>query len=84
MPRLIDADVLKGCIISPRCNGKSLLMSLIDSIPTIDAVPVIRCKDCARNPNNGKARTICPCPMDRYMGPEGYCSKAEPKEADEE
>lgn len=43
---------------------------------------LIRCKDCARNPNNGKARTICPCPMDRYMGPEGHCSKAEPKEND--
>lgn len=44
---------------------------------------LIRCKDCARNPHNGKARTICPCPMDRYMGPEGYCSKSEPKEVDE-
>ena len=43
---------------------------------------LIRCKDCARNPNSGKARTICPCPMDRYMGDEGFCSKAEPKEAD--
>jgi hypothetical protein len=43
---------------------------------------LIRCKDCARNPHNGKARTICPCPMDRYMGPKGYCSKAESKEAD--
>ena len=31
-----------------------------------------------------KARTICPCPVDRYMGPEGYCSKAEPKEADDD
>ena len=41
---------------------------------------LIRCKDCARNPNNGTARTICPCPMDRYMGDEGFCSKAEPKE----
>jgi len=43
---------------------------------------LIRCKDCARNPKNGKSRTICPCPMDRYMGDEGFCSKAEPKEAD--
>lgn len=41
---------------------------------------LIRCKDCARNPYNGKARTICPCPMDRYMGDKGFCSKAEPKE----
>ena len=45
----------------------------------VEFMKVIRCKDCARNPNNGKARTICPCPMDRYMGPEGHCSKAEPK-----
>ena len=45
----------------------------------MNAKPLIRCKDCARNPNNGMARTICPCPMDRYMGDEGYCSKAEPK-----
>lgn len=44
----------------------------------VDAVPVIRCKDCARNPhNNGGKRILCPCPMDRYMGDEGYCSKAE-------
>ena len=40
---------------------------------------LIRCKDCARNPIDGNARTICPCPMDRYMGDEGHCSKAEPK-----
>lgn len=38
--RLADVDVLKECIISPRCNGKSLLMSLIDSIPTVDAIPI--------------------------------------------
>ena len=48
-------------------------------LPTTDAEPVIRCKDCARNPKDGHARIICPCPMDRYMGDEGFCSKAEPK-----
>ncbi len=45
----------------------------------MNAKRLIRCKGCARNPNNGKARTICPCPMDRYMGDDGYCKKAEPK-----
>lgn len=40
MSRYIDADKLKECIIPSRCNGKSLLMSLIDSMPTIDAEPV--------------------------------------------
>ena len=96
MRRLIDAEVLKSKIatcITVESRGKNIYENLvrfvletvrdvIDAQPTIDAVQVIRCKDCARNPNNGKARTICPCPMDRYMGPEGYCSKAEPKEAD--
>lgn len=46
----------------------------------VEFAKVTRCKDCARNPYNGKARTICPCPMDRYMGDEGFCSKAEPTE----
>lgn len=45
----------------------------------MNAKRLIRCEDCARNPIDGNARTICPCPMDRYMGDEGYCSKAEPK-----
>lgn len=46
----------------------------------VEFAKVIRCKDCARNPKDGHARIICPCPMDRYMGDEGFCSKAEPKE----
>lgn len=86
--RLIDADalILKGCHVMNDDGSRTIKAAVmeedLDNAPTIDAVQVIRCKDCARNPNNGKARTICPCPMDRYMGPEGYCSKAESKEAD--
>lgn len=85
--RLIDANAFKK--ENERllhCDfpylSEMTLEELIDEAPTIDAVQVIRCKDCARNQNNGKARTICPCPMDRYMGPKGYCSKAESKEDD--
>ena len=93
--RLIDADALTDELIreSEADTSKSIQTSFAKSVclllckalelqPTVDAVPVIRCKDCARSPNNGKARTICPCPMDRYMGDNGYCSKSEPKEAD--
>ena len=40
---------------------------------------LIRCKDCARHKFIGTSGQLCPCPMDRYMGDEGYCSKAEPK-----
>lgn len=40
MKRLIDAEALKERIITPRANGKDLIAELIDSMPTIDAVPL--------------------------------------------
>ena len=52
--RLIDADELRKDVLElPDCpNGysdtfdKSLIIALVDEAPTVDAVPVIRCKDC--------------------------------------
>ena len=38
--RLIDAEVLKERIITPRANGKDLITELIDSMPTVDAIPI--------------------------------------------
>ena len=83
MTRLIDADAFTIIKVKTKVNGKTvfaeMMQKVLDTAPTVDAVPVIRCKDCARNPKDGHARIICPCPMDRYMGDEGFCSKAEPK-----
>ena len=59
--RLIDADALKKAmdgywgrcqrIRKPR-NGETAVfldvMATVEKQPTVDAVPVIRCKDCAR------------------------------------
>lgn len=49
--RLIDADVLSDGLYDGEVNnGGDLLMALfqmvIDETPTVDAVPVVRCKDC--------------------------------------
>ena len=47
--RLIDADALKRRAITVRFFGKDIMMvstSEIDDAPTIDAVQVVRCKDC--------------------------------------
>ena len=82
--RLIDADALIKRMPSVMdmqdvylpIHFKELL---IDDAPTVDAVPLVRCKDCARNPKY-TARTHCPCYMDRYMGPDGWCSMARRKE----
>ena len=53
--RLIDADALKRRAITVRFFGKDIMMvptAEIDSALTIDAVEVVRCKDCIRN-NDG-------------------------------
>ena len=53
--RLIDADKLKKSMESMLCTGKEPLKErytcdvvccVIDGAPTVDAVPVIRCKEC--------------------------------------
>jgi hypothetical protein len=86
MTRLIDADALKeyidcGHLRSPAevCFSERDVVDLIDAQPTVDAVPVIRCKDCIHHHGY-----IC----DRMYGLQDaftlqdndYCSRAEPKE----
>ena len=46
--RLIDADALKTIrsIQSADYNSIETIQNWIDNAPTIDAVPVVRCKDC--------------------------------------
>lgn len=46
--RLIDADALKTIrsIQSADYNSIETIQHWIDTAPTIDAVPVVRCKDC--------------------------------------
>lgn len=54
MSRLIDADKLRKDVLDlPNCyNGfsdtydKAMIVDLVDEQPTVDAVPVVRCKDC--------------------------------------
>lgn len=67
MARLIDADRLHDCIMDNDIH--SGIMSLknvyefIDEQPTIDAVPVVRCKDCTyfNAKNSLETQGICMC-----------------------
>ena len=91
MSRLIDADVAIENIeewldsVGTAMIGKGLsytgeLMGCIEDAPTVDAVPVVRCKDCARCvpykgvPFCNKWRTFPEVELD------GFCSYAERKE----
>lgn len=45
--RLIDADELKGKAFADPDDGEYFVYCQdIDEAPTVDAVPVVRCKDC--------------------------------------
>lgn len=44
--RLIDADALKLYATGGVTSVGLLTLAEIDNAPTIDAVPVVRCKDC--------------------------------------
>lgn len=55
--RLIDADALPRLTQIFEANGKRreqevVLSKIIDNAPTIDAVPVVRCKDCKHSRND--------------------------------
>lgn len=86
MTRLIDADALLdfldvGHLRPPTeiCFSEVMVKNIIELMPTVDAVPVIRCKDCKHY--NGLLYTLCPqSGMNVIDDEEDYCSWAERKE----
>ena len=73
MPKLIDADVAcKGCVR----YGTSLSCEecVVKETPTVDAVPVVRCRECKHLGFCGDATNL------EVMGFYGYCSRGERKE----
>ena len=84
--RLIDGNKLRGLKYEKvgfseyREGWNDAIDTICTEIfsPTVDAVEVIRCKDCVRHSSNG-------CPDDRvwckllcrYMDADGFCSRGE-------
>lgn len=92
--RLIDADKLKVAhgVFCPRVEGSREIYALpadavfadeIESAPTVDAVPVIRCKDCKycsvdRYADGNVPDYVC-IEMDCGVEADGFCAWAERK-----
>lgn len=77
--RLIDADTIKipstHVDIFENCRNCRLLdesevKQIIDDAPTVDAVPVVRCKDCIHWCATVTHSTLC----DHYDTPDAFCS----------
>ena len=93
--RLIDADALiekfnekanmAECLIDARTAERfatfCALADAVEEMPTVDAVPVIRCKDCTFGHyiDHGHMHCIHPCGLTTNMT-DDFCSYAERKE----
>lgn len=86
--RLIDADAPE----IQNCEGvaREIVLGLIAKQPTVDAVQVVRCRDCQKcyYDEEWKAYVAKPgCPLDpigfgyALIEPDGYCSRGVRKEA---
>lgn len=86
--RLIDADALMDRLSKKLRDGDVLYnipLSAIDNAPTIDAVPVVRCKDCvnsAEYPWRPEDRLWCPV-NNRPVCVDDFCNDGVKKEEDE-
>ena len=84
--RPIDADALHITVTGGRMNGKvefaKAIEEAIKKAPTIDAVPVIRCKDCKDYQQGSRnSDDWLWCMMNHhYTDEEKYCAWAERKE----
>ena len=84
--RLIDANALKKEAWPERYTGEGIIyVEDVDKAPTVDAVEVVRCKDC-KYFVQGEPYDPCECMKwmvkfgVAYTTPDGYCHKAERKD----
>lgn len=78
--RLIDANALRAKCDAPHW---CVWMSDIDDAPTVDAVELVRCRECfcytPVDKNTGKCAFLIGA--HQYVVPDGYCYLGERKEA---
>ena len=85
--RLMDVDDLgvgrcsKDVLPAAYCAGWNGLLGLIEKAPTVDAVVVTRCKDCANSYEDafGRVCTYGIC-VDCIVPDDFFCASSKPKE----
>lgn len=79
--RLIDADDLRDIFLSETCLfTPNDVLDYIDSTCTVDAVPVVRCKDCTHTTLYKDSEGLyCTniCGLSTYVMDDDYCSYGE-------
>lgn len=73
--RLIDSDKFILALMDASLSSvdEDTILDLVDSVPTADAVPVVRCKDCKyRDGTPGQPNILC-----AQMHEDDFCSYGE-------
>ncbi len=76
--RLTDADKFILALMDASLSSvdEDTILDLVDSVPTADAVPVVRCKDCKyRDGTPGQPNILC-----AQMHEDDFCSYGECRE----
>lgn len=87
--RLIDAEVFEELFHKQMEYGATDVFDAVEDAlqdtPTIDAVPVVRCKDCQYAfRNHGHDKDGCPIEDRRiWMDGDGFCSEGKRKKKEE-
>lgn len=68
--RLIDADKFVLALMDASLSSvdEDTILDLVDSISTVDAVPVTRCKDCEKSGVTELGKRYCKEPMGSFFG----------------
>ena len=92
MARLIDADALMDVIRQHEYRLATKQGSIdygmftlgiqqaVDEQPTIDAVPVVRCKDCKYHEDEEIGMVYCPNALGGWVAENWFCADGERKE----
>ena len=85
--RPIDADALMKTVfndvvlVDGEVKGVGLILAeTVDNAPTIDAVPVVRCKDCKYHEDEEIGMVYCPNALGGWVRENWFCADGERKE----
>lgn len=86
--RLIDADKFVLALMDASLSSvdEDTILDLVDSIHTVDSVPVVRCKDCKHGffHNSSGGMYCCTSPAGLSLQtPNAFCCYGEKKEGEE-
>jgi len=81
--RLIDIDALENRLYESQANNtvKNVMYKMIRTAPTVDAVPVVRCRECKYYDMIDRDDVVKACLYWKsFMSKDGYCSIGERRE----